>query len=198
MASAHSQVAATFDLRPIIICGPSRVGKDTLIKRLIESHPDKFSLAVSHTTRQPRRGEVPGKDYNFVPRSFFSFMIYRDSFVEHISYRSEYYGTSKETITSQRRNRIVLLNINMEGVETVKKSQRPSARYVFVKPTCSHALQAELRARGTENESSIRKRVCRAIAEVAHAETSGAYQIILTDDDINKVYDRLESFALGI
>ena len=52
-------------LRPVVLCGPSGVGKGTLLKRIFADFPDLFALSVSHTTRQPREGEIDGENYNF-------------------------------------------------------------------------------------------------------------------------------------
>jgi ABC-type dipeptide/oligopeptide/nickel transport system ATPase subunit len=51
---------------PLVICGPSGVGKGTLIRLLMERQPSRFGLAVSHTTRLPRQGEQHGVHYHFV------------------------------------------------------------------------------------------------------------------------------------
>ena len=62
--------------RPLVISGPSGVGKGTLINRLTESdYPGRFGFSVSYTTRKPRPGEEDGVHYNFVERSEFELMI---------------------------------------------------------------------------------------------------------------------------
>ncbi|OBZ66392.1 Guanylate kinase [Grifola frondosa] len=70
-------------LRPLVISGPSGVGKSTLLKRLFADYPDKFGFSVSHTTRLPRQGETDGKDYYFVTREKFKELIAEDAFIEH-------------------------------------------------------------------------------------------------------------------
>ena len=70
------------DRRPIVISGPSGVGKGTLYKLLFNRHPDTFTLSVSHTTRSPRPGEQDGVDYYFVTREEFRELITQDKFVE--------------------------------------------------------------------------------------------------------------------
>ena len=54
--------------RPVVVCGPSGVGKGTLLGRLMADYPDEFGFSVSHTTRQPRPGEQDGVHYHFVSR----------------------------------------------------------------------------------------------------------------------------------
>ena len=68
--------------RPIVISGPSGVGKGTLIKMLFNRHPETFTLSVSHTTRSPRPGEQDGVDYHYVTKDHFRELVGQDKFVE--------------------------------------------------------------------------------------------------------------------
>lgn len=103
------------DTRPVVISGPSGVGKGTLYNLLFERHPDAFCLSVSHTTRAARPGEEDGKHYHFVPMEDFEALIEKDGFVEHAKFGGNRYGTSKMTIEEQtKKGRIVLLDIEME------------------------------------------------------------------------------------
>lgn len=103
------------DRRPVVISGPSGVGKGTLYNLLFQRHPDAFCLSVSHTTRGPRPGEKDGEHYHFVPMQDFEDLIAKDGFVEHAKFGGNRYGTSKMTIEEQtKKGRIVLLDIEME------------------------------------------------------------------------------------
>lgn len=75
-------MASPSDRRPLVISGPSGVGKGTLIKMLFSRHPDIFTLSVSHTTRNPREGEADGVEYHFVTKDAFRDLIAKDGFVE--------------------------------------------------------------------------------------------------------------------
>jgi guanylate kinase len=91
------------------------VGKGTLIQRLFASHPDTFTLSVSHTTRAPRSGEAHGVDYFYVSMGEFEGLIAKDGFVEHAKFGSNRYGTSKATIEEQTaKGKVVVLDIEME------------------------------------------------------------------------------------
>lgn len=82
--------------RPLIVAGPSGVGKGTLIKKLIdERFQGRFSFSVSYTTRKPREGEVDGVHYNFVDKSTFEEMVREDKFIEHCTVHTNMYGTAK-------------------------------------------------------------------------------------------------------
>lgn len=107
--------AAPPDHRPIVVSGPSGVGKGTLYNLLFQRHPEAFCLSVSHTTRAPRDGEQDGVHYHFVPMESFEDLIAKDGFVEHAKFSGNRYGTSKMTIEEQtKKGKVVLLDIEME------------------------------------------------------------------------------------
>ncbi|KAI0452603.1 guanylate kinase [Xylaria acuta] len=183
------------DHRPLVISGPSGVGKGTLIRRLFDSHPDTFTLSVSHTTRAPRSGEAHGVDYFYVQMTEFEDLIAADGFVEHAQFGSNRYGTSKATIEEQTaKGKVVVLDIEMEGVKQIRKSNI-DARFVFVKPPTFEALEQRLRGRGTEDESSIIKRLNQARKELEYADTPGVHDIIIVNDNLDATYKELEDYV---
>ncbi|KAI1337672.1 guanylate kinase [Xylariaceae sp. FL0016] len=183
------------DCRPLVISGPSGVGKGTLIKRLFAAHPDIFTLSVSHTTRKPRPGEADGVDYFYVSMDEFEDLIAKDGFVEHAKFGSNRYGTSKKTIEEQAaKGRVTVLDIEMEGVKQIKTSSI-SARFVFVKPPSFEALEQRLRGRGTEDEASVTKRLDQAKKELEYADTPGVHDIIIVNDDLDTAYKELEDYV---
>jgi guanylate kinase len=101
--------------QPIIISGPSGVGKGTLYKLLLERHPSVFATSISHTTRDPRPGEQRDVDYYYVSMEEFEKKIGENAFVEHAKFGGNRYGTSKAMIEDfMGRGRIVVLDIEME------------------------------------------------------------------------------------
>ncbi|KAI1184462.1 guanylate kinase [Nemania serpens] len=183
------------DRRPLVISGPSGVGKGTLIRRLFDSHPDAFTLSVSHTTRGPRPGEAHGVDYFYVQMAEFEDLVAADGFVEHAQFGSNRYGTSKATIEEQTaKGKVVVLDIEMEGVKQIRKSSI-DARFVFVKPPSFEALENRLRSRGTEDEASITKRLNQAKKELEYADTPGVHDIIIVNDDLDTAYKQLEDYV---
>ncbi|KAM3514358.1 hypothetical protein MY11210_002033 [Beauveria gryllotalpidicola] len=184
----------TTDRRPVIISGPSGVGKGTLYNLLFERHPDAFCLSVSHTTRAPRSGEEDGKHYHFVPMQDFEDLIAKDGFVEHAQFGGNRYGTSKMTIEEQtKKGRIVLLDIEMEGVKQIKNSNI-AARYVFIAPPSLEQLEQRLRGRGTETEASVQKRLAQANKELEYSQTPGVHDLVIVNDDLETAYKELDAF----
>ncbi|KAL7927826.1 guanylate kinase [Trichoderma austrokoningii] len=183
------------DTRPLVVSGPSGVGKGTLYGMLFARHPETFCLSVSHTTRDPRPGEERGVHYHYVTKDDFEDLIAKDGFVEHAKFGSNRYGTSKMTIEEQtKKGKVVLLDIEMEGVKQIKNSGI-SARYIFISPPSIETLEQRLRGRGTESEQSIQERLSQAQKELEFSKTPGVHDIIIVNDDLEESYKKLEEFV---
>jgi guanylate kinase len=88
---------------------------------LIDAHPNTFVLTVSHTTRQPRAGEVEGETYFYVTPSTFTTLTSQGGFVEHACFNGDHYGTSRQTIADQTaKGLVIILEVDMEGVKQIK------------------------------------------------------------------------------
>ena len=92
-ASDHPDANGTAEPRPVVFCGPSGVGKGTLIDKLMKKYPDAFGFSVSHTTRAPRDGEEDGVHYNFTTVEDIKKEIDEDKFIEYAEVHGRYYGT---------------------------------------------------------------------------------------------------------
>ncbi|KAI1190747.1 guanylate kinase [Nemania serpens] len=180
---------------PVVISGPSGVGKGTLAQKLFDAHPGVFASTVSHTTRAPRSGEVEGISYYFISVAEFELLISQNAFVEYTLFSGHYYGTSKNTIAEQTaRGLVVLLDIEMHGVKQIKTQPGFNARYVFIQPPSMEELEARLRGRGTESEKSIQKRLARAEAELEYSKTPGVHDIIITNNKIEEAFEQLDKY----
>ncbi|CAG8949497.1 hypothetical protein HYFRA_00007727 [Hymenoscyphus fraxineus] len=185
------------DTRPIIISGPSGVGKGTLYKLLLDRHPSVFCTSISHTTRDPRPGETRDVDYYYTTMEQFEKMIGEEGFVEHAKFGGNRYGTSRKMIEDVRgRGKVVVLDIEMEGVKQIHNSPI-SARYIFIAPPSMTILEQRLRGRGTEKEDSIQKRLLQAKNELEYSKTEGVHDIIIVNDDLEKAYKEMEEFIFA-
>ncbi|KIL94000.1 hypothetical protein FAVG1_02562 [Fusarium avenaceum] len=183
--------------RPLIISGPSGVGKGTLIKRLLDAHPDMFSTVISHTTRDPRQGE-DDSSYTFVSKQEFQRLYREGVFIESTVFDNHYYGTSMQAVSQVLcRDAIPLLDLDIKGVKAMKKIKRLDAKYVFIKPLSFTALESRLRSRGTESEPNIQRRMTKAKLDQKYAEKKGAYNLIIINDNLETAYAELEEFALS-
>ena len=183
-------------LRPIVMCGPSGVGKGTLINRLMADFPGKFGFSVSHTTRAPRPGETDGVHYNFVEKSAMEADIADGKFLEHAHVHENIYGTSLAAVEAvATKGQVCVLDIDVQGAEIVKKSTL-DALFVFIAPPSMEELEKRLRGRGTEKEESIQKRLANAAGEMAKTEVDGFFHAVIVNDDLEKAYGELKTVVI--
>jgi len=157
---------------PLVICGPSGVGKSVLIKKLMKTFPEKFGFSVSSTTRGPRPGEVDGKDYHFRKLEDMQADVDAGKFIEHAHVHGNLYGTSMEAVESVRgADRICILDIDVQGATIISEKQYwEGTKFLFILPPSIPELERRLRGRGTETEEKIQKRLANAVGEI---EASG-------------------------
>ncbi|EAU90287.1 guanylate kinase [Coprinopsis cinerea okayama7 len=184
-------------LRPLVLSGPSGVGKSTLLKRLFADFPDKFGFSVSHTTRAPRPGEEDGTHYHFVAQDHFRKLLDEKAFIEHAEFSSNFYGTSFEAVRRvQQQGRRCILDIEAQGVRQIKNTDLNPV-YLFISPPSLATLRARLRGRGTETEASVEKRLNMALKEVDYAKQPGVHDIVIVNDDLDRAYELFKQVALG-
>ena len=167
--------------KTFIICGPSGVGKGTVVARLLASNPNLY-FSVSATTRQPRNGEVDGVHYHFLSREQFQSWIAEDAFLEHAEFVGNYYGTPKKYVdAAMAQGRDVILDIEIQGAEQVHR-QRPEAVRIYVAPPSWAELERRLIGRGTEDMEKVRSRLERGKQEFAAARSVDYFVINDTVD----------------
>jgi guanylate kinase len=163
----------------VVISGPSGVGKDTIIERLLELDPN-LVYSVSWTTRAPRPGEVDGVSYTFVSREKFEEMIWQGGFLEHASYAGNLYGTPAGPVEAARAaGRDILLKIEVQGAQQVRE-RAPDALFIFIAPPSNEELVRRQEVRGKEAEQDMTER--RKIAEKEMQYASQYDQAVVNDD----------------
>lgn len=178
-----------------VLCGPSGCGKSTLIGKLMAEFPGRFGFSVSHTTRQPRAGEINGVHYNFTDREKIQADIEAGMFLEHALVHSNHYGTSFAGIRSViETGKICILDIDVQGVETLKASDRidqSKVVYAMLVPPSMAELERRLLARSTDASDVIQRRLHRAEAEMAYTKRSDFWDAVLVNDEIEHCYASL-------
>lgn len=166
----------------IIISGFSGTGKGTAIKKLLELYPNDYCLSISATTRNPREGEVHGREYFFKTKEDFEEMIMKQELIEYTQYVDNYYGTPKEYVEDQMdAGHNIILEIEIDGALNVKKLC-PDALLIFLLPPSIKELEKRLRERGTESEDVIADRIKRASEE---SKVIREYDYVVVNDTID-------------
>ena len=179
--------------RLIIISAPSGAGKTSLSKRLIAEHND-VKIAVSHTTRVPRCGEVDGRDYYFVQQSKFNEIIAQQGFLEYAEVFDHYYGTSKMAVQQLLDEGMhVLLEIDWQGAQNIRKLM-PDSISIFILPPSNETLFSRLTARGQDSAQIIKRRMRDAINQISHFKE---YDYVIINDDFDKAYSQLQGVVYG-
>ncbi len=166
----------------IVISGPSGVGKDTVILRLLELDPN-LKYSVSGTTRKPRPDEKPDENYTFLTREEFEDLVAKGAFLEHASYNGNLYGTFRDRVERTRdAGRDMVLKIDVQGAEQVRKLL-PDAILIFVVAPSEEELKHRQERRGSESAQDLASR--RKIAEKEMTYTSH-YDHVVTNDDVDR------------
>jgi guanylate kinase len=166
----------------LVISGPSGVGKDTVIKRLLELDPN-LKYSVSYTTRPPRPGEVDGVDYRFVNRDQFERLIREGALLEHATYDGRLYGTPIAPLDEARgAGKDIVLKIDVQGAEQVRK-RAPDALRIFLAPPNMDEL---LRRRTKRHSESPLDQTARQLIAKDEMALAPHFDHVVINDDLER------------
>lgn len=218
--TAIARCGAKRSLDALVICGPSGVGKGALLSKLFQEFLNDFGYSVSHTTRAPRSGEIPGQHYHFVSHSEMSKLrqsTYAPSsapqhgealsepyFVECCQVHNEWYGTSRgavEVVRSQ--NKVTVLELDIQGAEKLKSAQQASVlrvgqslsltyHYLFVTAPLS-LLEKRIVQRGADTPEKVKVRLATAERELAFVRNHPTFfdSLIENNGELSVAYAQL-------
>ena len=185
----QSSSSSSISMMPCIVCGPSGVGKGTLLNKMKTQYAKTFGVAVSHTTRQPRQGEIDGVHYHFVSRKAFEQGIQKGEFAEFADVHGNYYGTSLKAIEAvQAKKLICILEIDVQGAKIIRDAAKLKAHYLFITAQGGlETLKARLTQRNTESAEQIAKRLATAEKEFAFLDKNASFfECVISNDDLEK------------
>ncbi|XXH05182.1 hypothetical protein Hte_011607 [Hypoxylon texense] len=184
------------DKRPIILTGPSKVGKSALISMLLERRKDVFGQVVRHTTRSPADGEVDGQDYHFVDPKAFNTILDGDYFLEFSTRDGVDYGTSRKVAEAlEESGKVPIIELDREGIQTAKDNGY-NARFIFISPPTTEEHEARLTKAGV-SEEHVQAALKAAEEDIEHSKSEGQYDTTITNDDLEEAYKSLEAFIYG-
>lgn len=175
--------------KTFIICGPSGVGKGTVVARLMASDPTLY-FSVSATTREPRPGEIDGKHYHFLTNEQFDEWVREGMFLEHAEFVGNRYGTPRQYIDrAMEQGRDVILDIEIQGAEQVHQ-KRPDAVRIFIAPPSWDELERRLIGRGTEDMEKVRSRLQRGKDEFMVASD---FDYFVINDTVDRAVEEISA-----
>ncbi|KAJ3532200.1 hypothetical protein NM208_g8548 [Fusarium decemcellulare] len=178
---------------PIIISGPSGVGKSTVINKLMEARIGVFATVVRHTTREPLDGETKGKSFHFVKQQEFNRLRDGDRLIEAGTRDGIDYGTSTKAIDAiTETGKIPIIELDVEAAQYAKDMDF-QARYILIKPSTPEALEERLKASGKE-DSIIQEILKKLPTELDSAKVDELFDTIIVDDDVDAVIEALGDF----
>jgi guanylate kinase len=177
----------------IVFSGVSGVGKGTLLDRLMPMEDLNLAYSVSMTTRAPREGEVEGEDYFFVSKKRFVEAIKNDELLEHARFVGNDYGTPRAYVEQQRAlGKNVILEIEIRGAKQIME-KCPDALSIYIVPPSLEELERRLRARSTEDDETIMKRIAKAKRELKDTDS---YEHIVCNDDLDVAVEEIRQIIL--
>jgi guanylate kinase len=195
ISQIYTKMKKFINPRTLVICGPSGVGKGTLIEKLIKEFPDKVGLSVSHTSRPPRINEIDGVHYHFVSKDFLCNDIKSGEikYLESAEVHSNIYGTRKDSVEAVHiLNKVCILDVDIKGVQQIQSAKFP-AKHLFIAPPTINSLLERLRNRGTESEEQIRLRVGNVKKLMEEILEHKVFDEILVNDKFDETYEKLKN-----
>ena len=174
----------------IIFSAPSGAGKSSLIKQLIEMSESPLELSISATTRNPRDGEIHGKDYFFISDEEFNLLNDQDAFLESANVHGFKYATLRSFVEEKINLGIsVILDIDVQGYKQIIETSQEFTS-IFILPPSLKELEQRLLSRGLDSKDVISKRLSNAIIEL---ESANLFDFVVLNDDFDKTIELLSS-----
>lgn len=167
----------------VAIAAPSGAGKTSVCRGLLNVG-ENFVFSVSFTTRTKRTTEINGDAYFFISKEEFEKKRAENLFIEDEFVHGNWYGTEKAQIDKAlRKNKIILLDIDVKGALAVKKIYGDSAFLVYIDVPSSAILRERLKTRGTESEEEIQKRMTRVPEEI---EAKKHFDMVIVNNSLEE------------
>lgn len=177
--------------RMIIVAAPSGAGKSSFVEKLA-AEDNRLHDVITYTTRIMRNHEAQGKPYFFIPKEEFEKKIKEDFFIEWANVHTNLYGTSYEQINlAWARNKVVIMDIDIQGVETFKR-KFPDAKTVFILPPSIEELRRRVIKRDGAPPPDLEVRMINAEKEMQKADQ---FDIRIINDDFERSFEEFKKIV---
>jgi guanylate kinase len=174
-----------------VITAPSGTGKTTLLQKLLAGDP-RLKFSISYTTRPPRPGEVPGRDYFFVSPEEFRRLRDAGALVEWVEQYGYGYGTSRQWVEETLAADVdVIFDLEVRGSRALK-AEFPQATFIFILPPSLEQLKRRLEVRGDLQPGELAHRLKQGRAELAEAHW---YDFVVVNDELDAALDQLRAIV---
>ncbi len=179
--------------RLFVIAAPSGAGKTTLVRAMVDRHPE-FRFSVSYTTRERRKNETDGRDYFFVSEERFSRLEDNSDLLESALVFDNHYGTCRSQVEEHLLNgHNVILEIDWQGAQQVRRSM-PDCISIFILPPSRQELARRLQARRTDSQAVIERRLSEALGDMSHWNE---FDYCIINDQLDTAVTEMEAVFAG-
>lgn len=179
-----------------VLCGPSGVGKTTLLNRVRQRFPD-LVYVPSYTSRPPRNPkELTAGRYRFISKDEFERRVHAGDFFEYTLYAGNYYGTMRREVHALlAHGRDAIKEADVQGVRQLRR-RRLAGRLVaiFVLPPSLKELERRLSRRGTESSAARRRRLAAVLDELGSLDL---FDYIVVNRQVAQSVERLSAVIQG-
>ncbi|KAH7268404.1 P-loop containing nucleoside triphosphate hydrolase protein [Fusarium solani] len=193
------------DLRPLILCGPSVLERDALMRKLWDLLPGSFTIATHHTTNIPIDEQLSLDSHYYISSDEFLNMASSGEFATYGTYGDHSSGVSRQAIAAaSATGRIVVMEVDMRGVEQLKAIPGFDARYVFITPPSLDVFEARLSMETAGIYEPVRRlmvewgiaRVPEEVeeAELGYSRVPGVYDLILPSENLDEAFQKLVNY----
>ena len=166
-----------------VLSSPSGAGKSSIAKNILNMDKN-IRLSVSYTTREKRKDEVKGKDYNYISIKEFKEKIKANYFLEWAKVFDNYYGTPRNLVQKKISNGIdVLFDIDWQGTQQLSENDGFDLVSIFILPPSKKVLETRLNTRAQDTTFEVNKRMSQASDEISHYME---YSYVIINDDLEK------------
>ena len=189
---SYLSIQANKNKRPLIILGPSGVGKDTIINMLLKKYPDIFYKLPSYTTRPKRKGEKEGVDYFYITKEEFEVKGNQNKLIGIQEYNGNFYASDKSKLNElmNKGDKIIILNYNIETANKVKDEL--NFNFIAILPPCEDELRNRLKSRGT-NPEELEKRMQNSLREKKLINEANYIQFRVVNDEKDICLTKVEN-----